>query len=603
MNSGNVNIQALDSLFGVKKKRKVNTKVVLSRRSKLQFKDVLDRKTDIDLEKFSKEELRELLAELDSEYDVFENCRLRLYKPNHEVALALHKSLANVRIATGGNRSGKTQTGICDYQIRLTGIMPDSLLKHYPEKYYFPGQRLRIVSTDFINGIDKIIVPMFRGAYAWFPQEMIVDWDTKARTMLVKSLWGDISMVEFMSYDQDVTKFQGASRHGCLYDEEPPKPIRDECKMRVMDVDGGELFSMTPTKGLSWTLEDIYNKRGRQVAFEETRELIEGDYFDSCALMGAPDFDEEIPEGDEDFEAFVFYSTHNPNINQERVQKDMLKMDETERKMRIFGEYISKAGRVFDKFTKAHICKPFEIPQDWPRYMSLDPHARTPHAVVFIAVDSMGRKWVYDELWTEESCTTKSLVLQLYSKEFYQVPDNLYNPLFPEGFQYDKRYPELYDHEDDEFPAPVKLTNHNGMWMLEEPVQFLRPWIVNRRIDPAANIPNPLTGTSLSTDLGRVYASFVNGSKDIQRRIMKTNEEFESGTLFVFSNLKHTLYELNNYVWDDFKGPSNYEKTPKQKPKDKDDHFMEAMTRIVVEDPIFLLKEDYDGDIGNWRQH
>jgi phage terminase large subunit-like protein len=588
MDNLSTNLYKLDDFFKDrpdpdKKKRKV----VIKRSRKLNLKDFTERKTDLDLQSFSKEEMILMLQELDDDFDDHEICRLRLYKSNHEVARQLHLSEKNIVLATGGNRSGKTQTLMVDFQIRLTGIMPHSLVGDFPDSKWFPNQRLRVVSTDFPNGIDKVILPLYYGPFAWFPQSLVNDYNSKSRTLLVNSLFGGTSMVEFMSYDQDVEKFQGTSRHAVGYDEEPPQSIRDECKMRVMDVDGQECFSMTPTKGLSWTMDALYEKRGREVAFSEERELVEGQYDDKTILLGDPDYDTEVPDGDEDIDCFVFFSIHNPNIKQDRVLKEASKMTEAERRMRIFGEYISKSGRVYDKYDESkHLVKePFDIPEDWPRYMALDTHARTPHAVLFLAVDPMGRKWFYDELWTEEACTLKSLVLQMYELEFNQVKENFDS--FPNGFNRDM----------------IEMEQVNGIWMLKKPVPFKRPWIVRQLIEPAAQIPSPLTGTTLATELATVYRSFLPGSKDLQRGIIAVNSNFENDDTFVFPHLKRTRYELKNYVWDDFKGPSYDQKTKKQSPKDKDDHFMENMRRILVESPIFIRKADFEEDISGWRRY
>jgi len=549
---------------------------------------------DLDFDSMSREEILELLDILNDDVDAeseIEECRLYLYKPSHEVALQFHLCTTIIQLVGGGNRSGKTTTSIVDSLIALTGIVPKALKGIYPKAKLFHPQFHRVVSTDFPNGIEKVILPMFLGPKAWFPQSMIAGWDSKNRTMYIRNINGTISSVEFMSYDQDVEKFQGTSRHRVLYDEEPPEAIRKECKMRVIDVDGVEIFSMTPTKGMSWTYDELYEKRGREVAYDEETELEEGCRSDPSILVGAPDSDLLVPDGDIDITFFSFFSTHNPNINQERVSKEAGKMSKEERSMRMFGQYISFTGKVFGRYKEPiHLVKEvFDIPEDWPRYMALDPHPRTPCAVLWVAVDSMGRKWVYDELWTQESCTTESLVRQMLEKEFYQ---------YGEDRQIDLDGNRLVFNQD-----IIPLKNVNGMWMLTGPLPFKRPFVVKRFIDPSAEIQNPSTGTTLTNDLLRMgIGHFFLGSKDLTRGIMRVNSAFENNEVFIFPHLIRTRYEFKRYVWDDYSQKSE-QRNAKQKPKDKDDHMMENLRRIIVEEPMYVARESYDEDLGNWRQY
>lgn len=551
--------------------------------------DIPFHKVKGNIDNLSREEMLEMLDSLDDEADeetqILE-CRLYLYKPNHEVALELHKDRANIVMAGGGNRSGKTTTGIIDVMIRLTGIIPKALVNEYPKEKLFHPQHGRIVSTDFPNGIDKVIIPLFLGVRSWFPQSMIVSWDSKSRTMQIRNINGTISTIEFMSYDQDVEKFQGTSRHFILYDEEPPKSIRDECKMRVFDVDGQEIFCMTPTKGMSWTFDDLFERRGREVSFKIDTRLAKGKISDPVMLVGEPDTDIIIPDGDPDIHFFNFFSKHNPNINQDRVEKEAGKMGEEEKSMRMYGHYISFTGQVFNEYDeKIHMVKNvFEIPGDWPRYMALDPHPRTPHAILYIAVDSMGRKWAYDEIWTEKGCSYRKLAMVILKSEFYQVPENKL---------------EFGDFSED----MVKIIQQNGILRLAEPIKFKRPWVVRRLIDPSALIENPATRTTLANDLISMgIGNFFPGSKDLSRGILQVKEALSVPEIFFFPHLTRTRFEFRRYVWADY--TINPEKrNPQQKPKDKDDHMMENLRRLIVDDIRYVTREIYTEDLGEWRPH
>ena len=61
------------------------------------------------------------------------------------------------------------------------------------------------------------------------PENGIID------QILVKNVFGGISRIGFKSCDQGREKFQGSSLDFVWFDEEPPKDIYEECKMRVLD--------------------------------------------------------------------------------------------------------------------------------------------------------------------------------------------------------------------------------------------------------------------------------------------------------------------------------------------------------------------------------
>ena len=73
------------------------------------------------------------------------------YKP-HAKQIQFHSSEAKGKLYIGGNRSGKTTGGIAEDIYWLTG-------KHPYRQTPPPPVAGRIVSVDFINGIEKIIRP------------------------------------------------------------------------------------------------------------------------------------------------------------------------------------------------------------------------------------------------------------------------------------------------------------------------------------------------------------------------------------------------------------------------------------------------------------
>jgi len=154
---------------------------------------------------------------------------LNRYKPHAkqiEFASDQHKH----RLYVGGNRSGKTVAGVIEDIRYLKGEHPYRKVPEGPV-------RGRVVGVDFASGIDKILLPQFQ---QWVPKSLLINgsWDdsySKERRVLTLA---NGSFVEFMSYDQDLQKFAGTSRHFVHFDKEPPELVYDECRARLVDTNG-----------------------------------------------------------------------------------------------------------------------------------------------------------------------------------------------------------------------------------------------------------------------------------------------------------------------------------------------------------------------------
>ena len=167
------------------------------------------------------------------------------YTP-HEKQVSFHSSGARGKLFIGGNRSGKTVGGAAEAVYRATGRHP---FRPVPP----PPTRGRVVSVDFLNGVEKIVRPEIA---RWLPNSEIrggsweSGYDRELRTLNLENG----STIEFMSYDQDLDKFAGTSRHWVWFDEEPPQDIFTECLLRLLDTGGDWWITMTPVEGMTWVL-------------------------------------------------------------------------------------------------------------------------------------------------------------------------------------------------------------------------------------------------------------------------------------------------------------------------------------------------------------
>lgn len=280
----------------------------------------------------------------------------------HPKQKRFHSSNKKVRLYIGGNRSGKTTGGIVEDIWWLTGKHPYiDVPKHRP----VAG---RIISVDFLNGVQKIIIPQLK---QWVPPSQLRGgswfsaYDTQDRVLNFENG----SFVELMSYDQDLDKFAGTSRDFIHYDEEPPEDIRKENQVRLIDRKGREWFTLTPVEGMLWIFDKIYEP----------------------GLDGHPDID--VIEVD---------MRENPHLDEGEVQNYLDSLDENERQIRGEGKFVVRAGLVYGRFKReTHVIPPIDpkkyLGPEYAWYMSLDHGFNNPTAVLWHIVDQNNRVITFDE--------------------------------------------------------------------------------------------------------------------------------------------------------------------------------------------------------------
>jgi len=316
---------------------------------------------------------------------------LRSQKPNHlqyqphEKQQIFHSSQTNGRLFLGGNRSGKTVAGINEDIMWALGKHPYIEL---PPPPIFG----RIVTVDFKNGASEIIIPQLK---QWIPPSELVNgsWEDSYNGRLnVLKLRND-SEIEIMSHEQAVEKFAGVPRHWIHFDEEPPFDIFKECKARLVDYNGRWWMTMTPVEGITWTFDEIYEKRHTNLIT-----VVEVDIED------------------------------NPFLNADGKEAALEGYSEDERLIRGRGRYIAISGLVFKHYDpNIHVIKQ-GVPDrvDWEHYYSLDAGYNNPTAVLWHAVNKKaGVVVTYDEHyrreWTVEQHAKFLLERERYYRENYEI--------------------------------------------------------------------------------------------------------------------------------------------------------------------------------------
>lgn len=306
---------------------------------------------------------------------------IKKYRP-HDKQYRFHTSKAKRKLLIGGNRSGKTEGGTAEGIWRAASTHP-----YRSELNQMGPTNGRVIGVDFTQGVDKILIPKYsrltypsilRGG-AWETA-----YDKGARTLNLTTG----STIEFMSYDQDLDKFAGTSRHWIHMDEEPPESIYGENLARLIDTNGDFWITMTPVDGITWIYEKLYEPNIKLPEDERRVDIIEISSFD------------------------------NPFLSEEALTTFGEGLDDDEEiSTRLGGGFIQQGGRVYPNFDPTvggpHVLKePISNPKDlfpsrnWMWIMSLDSGIKNPTSVHWYAVNQYGFVIVFDE-WYKEGLTAK----------------------------------------------------------------------------------------------------------------------------------------------------------------------------------------------------
>lgn len=485
------------------------------------------------LEGLTRKELLEL-AGITERWASKKDHRFYLYEPN-PIMHPFHKSQAKTRVLLGGNRSGKTEALILDLAMQFLGEVPISLEGRVPEHRINPQRRIRLNMIDYPNSFEKIIWEKIKNRIPSDKIETVLREQGRVKA-IVNSHGG---FIEFMQYEQDVKKFQGTSRHVCAYDEEPPQSIRDENLVRLIDTDGEEVFSMTPISEESssgymptlWIYDELYLKSGKYF------ELVNG-VLNTKTNTGSP----------LDIETFIASIYDNKALSHEAINRILSTFKKDEREARAFGHFMFLSGLIYSNYNETHHLIPsfsdWWMSPDYTLYLAIDPHPRTPHAVLFLAVRKDHTIFIVDELYSQFP-DSKSFVQAIKSKCMGKIPEVI---------------------------------------LMEQ----------------AAYTRDPSTGRCFAYDLmdEGLYPHPLPASKDLSRGIIATKKVFELSELtnmpyiYITDNCVRFRYEILHYRWSNWSKNTGMAKEVKQKPVDKDDHMMENLYRLILFNPSYIQQID-----------
>lgn len=333
-------------------------------------------------------------------------------------------STANTNLVSGGNQSGKTTVCSIRKFIRACRVVPPTLKGIFPEKLIPKKKfnRFRVVCEDYTHGFLNHNLPVYK---SWVPREWLIDgkWeksysDKKDMLTLVHPDEKQIcASIEFMTNQADVDSFQGPPMDGITYDEEPRQDIREENLLRMVTAEFvDEMFGMTPTKGLSWVFDEIYENEGTS------------------------------PDGTQRIQCFQLSSLSNKRANLKTLDEILSRIKIYDhRRMRLLGAWISMSGLIYGGLyhRKDHVIDPKKLVPDggyltcrcrrflenpnadartirhekgcpylqWLVFRGLDPHLVKETASLFLAMDREGTHVIDTCYWHKR--TTKDIKADL----------------------------------------------------------------------------------------------------------------------------------------------------------------------------------------------
>jgi phage terminase large subunit-like protein len=277
------------------------------------------------------------------------------YVPHNKQTM-FHTSAKKARLYIGGNRSGKSVGGVVEDLWWVTGRHPH---RQIPDKTI----RGRVIGVDFINGIQGILLPIFK---RWIvPSDLQGgSWEQSWNNAERKLTLENGNELDFKSYDQDLDKHAGTSRDFVHFDEEPPKSIFIENLVRLIDTGGSWWITMTPVEGMTWVYKELY-----EPWFQGKRH---------------------------DIDVIKVDMSDNPYLSPEEKLGLLAFLGDDDREKREHGTFVPRGGLVFPQFQESvhatlHGWRP---PSDWLVYHSLDHGFNNPTASLHHAVSPNGQSVV-----------------------------------------------------------------------------------------------------------------------------------------------------------------------------------------------------------------
>jgi len=273
----------------------------------------------------------------------------------HPYQQPFHNSPSRFRLMVAGIQSGKTVAGVNEairYMIKEA-----------------PGTTGMIVSPTYPLLEQQTLPELFR----WLPPRKVegqVVWNYLKTERKLELANGSIC---FFRHADDPDSLRGPKLSWFYGDEVALFPAE---AWHILEgrtsISQGKGWGTTTPKGHNW-LFDLYQKW----------------------LIKDPDF--------QDYDFFTFRSIDSPYFKKSEIERAKKVYSEAYFRQEYEASFESFVGRVYPQFSvNTHVIDPFEIPESWEIYESIDTGIAAPTAVGWFAVDpATGRVFMFDEHYVE----------------------------------------------------------------------------------------------------------------------------------------------------------------------------------------------------------
>lgn len=298
----------------------------------------------------------------------------------------IQRSLKHSQLAfIAANRTGKTSTGAYIMASHLTGIYPN----------WWKGRKFRNAIHAWASGKTTqktrevvqtaLLGPEHDLGAGMIPKDCIVRVKKKPgaadaiESVTVKHVSGELSILEFKSYEQGRDGFEGTKQQVIWLDEEPrDASIYSECIMRLMDDTnpGIIICTFTPLYGQSDVVLSFLS--GGKFPPDGVDENKPNKYVAQCTWDDVP---------------------HITESDKKQMWEEALPH---ERLARSKGIPSVGAGAIYPYDEDEYLTKPFEIPSYWPRVYGLDVGWKRTAAVWLAQNPNSHEIFVYSEHYQGE---------------------------------------------------------------------------------------------------------------------------------------------------------------------------------------------------------
>ena len=323
------------------------------------------------------------------------------YVPHAKQAEFHSPPFPRLRAFFGGNRSGKTTAAIVDTLIQCVdrGLVPAHLAAY---KRWDAPFKCRVMTPDLTGTLDGVIHEKIR---EWCPRGQLRggSFDRAFDKQQRKLAFKNGSWIQFNSSEQEREKLGGVALHRVVYDEEPREEARKECRTRLIDFDGEEIFALTPFSGMKWLYDKVY----------EPWEL---------GLLPA-----------EKARVVVVDMDDNPHLSEEGKQAALEDYSGPEREARKSGRFVSFSGLIYPMFShERHVVPQIErLPGGVEVFRGIDPGIRHLCAVGYYYLDAENELVKFDEI-SARGKTVKQVCDEIRRRDDrwgYRRPDGSVIPL------------------------------------------------------------------------------------------------------------------------------------------------------------------------------